>query len=186
MSMMIDAIGSFGAFLFATACVPMAWETFKLGKSVGTPAVTVWTFVGATASFGVYLGAKVGWTQIPTLLVYVEFICWTLALWYHYFPRPDYLPCCDHRDDVQDCTRDSWHDGPCNGYPRVVCRANIEKKMTGYFRVDECIREPGHEGPCNGYPSLDCLVWCETEKKAIPLRDHPKVSAEEIFRQTSD
>lgn len=84
---LIDFIGAAGAVLFATACFPMAWKTVKIGKSIGTPAATVWTFVGATFSFGVYLGAKVGWYEVPTILIYSEFLCWSTALWYHYFPR---------------------------------------------------------------------------------------------------
>lgn len=87
MSLLIDLIGAAGSILFATACVPVAWATWRLGRSVGTPVSTVWTFVLATLLFTIYLAAKVGVTQIPTVLLFIEFVCWGVALKFHYFPR---------------------------------------------------------------------------------------------------
>jgi hypothetical protein len=83
----IDVIGSAGALLFAASCGPLAWKTWKAGRSLGTPTDVVWSFCGATFLFTLYLALKVGCIQGPTVISFSELISWLVILWYQYFPR---------------------------------------------------------------------------------------------------
>ncbi len=122
MNWFLYALGTVGAVLFATACVPMAWKTFKLGRDIGTPLSTIWTFVLATLLFGIYLVGTIG-LNVPTGMVVIEFFCWSLALWYHYFPRPDWTKLFEFETV---CTRPNHVESPCNGLPRVDCPGYAE------------------------------------------------------------
>lgn len=130
MNLFWEIIGTVGSILFATACVPMAWKTIRTGGDIGNPISTIWTFVGATLLFGAYLTESLGLT-IPVLMLWLEFACWSTALWYHYFPRRQdeslagliYIA---HNgvcttDLLRECSRETRHDGPCNGLPRPSC-----------------------------------------------------------------
>lgn len=124
---LIDAIGTAGSLMFAASCTPLAWKTWKAGKALGTPRDTVWMFTGATVLFTTYLALKVGALQGPTLISGSEAVAWLVVLWYEYFPRsvPKHP---QQTRDVEDCTREPWHNGPCNGHPRVVCQTNARLK----------------------------------------------------------
>lgn len=110
--------------LYATACVPMAWKTWRAGKDIGNPLVTMWTFFIANLLFTAYgIGSFGG--EWPFTLLLVEVICWGVALFYHYWPRVVPVRSTDASGgmalSLHLCTRPSPHEGPCNGLPRHEC-----------------------------------------------------------------
>lgn len=116
MNTILQAIGTVGGILFATACVPMAWKAFREGNSFCTPASTIWTFIFANLLFGTYLFGTVG-PQLPAFLSIVELVSWGIVAWYYKFPRMKTKSMLR----LGYCTRDDGHDGPCNGWPRSMC-----------------------------------------------------------------
>ncbi len=118
---LIEVAGSLGGFLFATACIPMAVKTIRAGRDIGNPISTIWTFVGATLLFSIYLIAKTGIDNAPSIFLVTEFVCWSIAAWYHYFPRFDWDHIVPKHTHIGFCTRDDGHEGPCNGWARHTC-----------------------------------------------------------------
>lgn len=131
----IDAAGALGGFLFSTACIPMAMKTWRLGRGIGTPRSTIWTFIGATLLTSIYLVGKVGQWQPATLFLESEVASWCVVAWFEYFPRkPRHDPtryAFDPRD-MEFCTRPAHESGPCNGYPRRDCPMTIEVRKRFY------------------------------------------------------
>lgn len=141
MNWLLNAIGSIGFILFATACVPMAWKTMRSGEAVVKDRSTIWTFVAATGLVTIYLFGLAGF-NFPTFLSLVEVICWGIVARYSYFPRLS-----GRTINVGYCTRDEGHEGPCNGWPRHTCAGFVGfERGPGYrnFNLDGSIRDQGH------------------------------------------
>jgi len=83
---MFELIGLLGGALFAVGCMPVAWQSIKTGKSVGTPLTTMWLLAISLTLYSVYLFGTFG-AHLPFWFMIVELVCWSVALWYHYFPR---------------------------------------------------------------------------------------------------
>ena len=83
---MFELIGLLGGALFAVGCMPVAWQSIKTGKSVGTPLTTMWLLAVSLMLYSIYLFGTFG-AHLPFWFMIVELICWSIALWYHYFPR---------------------------------------------------------------------------------------------------
>jgi hypothetical protein len=128
---LLNIIGAIGSFLFAAACIPMAASTVYQGDAVVKDRATIWIFVFATLFFGVYLVGKTG-INIPSLTIFVEWVCWMIVAKYSYFPdyerqaelvlaaSPSFFQKGD--PNAQFCTRRGPHEGPCNGLERSSCR----------------------------------------------------------------
>src|ERR1051326_5392561 len=86
MSLALDILGFAGNVGYASACVPMAWDTWRKGSDIGNSALTILTFTIANYCFATYLFGTFG-VRWPYFLLVLEAICWSIALWYHYFPR---------------------------------------------------------------------------------------------------
>ena len=83
---MIEWLGIIGGGMFAAGCVPIAFNTVRAGKDLGTPLSTQWLLFLACVLFGVYLFGEFG-PELPFFFLAIEVACWGAVLWYHYFPR---------------------------------------------------------------------------------------------------
>jgi len=83
---MFELIGLLGGALFAVGCMPVAWKAIRTGKSVGTPLSTMWLLAVSLTLYSIYLFGSFG-AHLPFWFMIVELVCWSIALWYHYFPR---------------------------------------------------------------------------------------------------
>lgn len=115
-NLLFEIAGTVGSICFVAACIPMAWKTFRLGHDIGNPISTIWTFVVATFATSLYLYGIDG-LRPPADLTMVEFVCWSLAAWYHYFPRMRTKGFWR----VGYCSRPYGHQGVCNGWKRDDC-----------------------------------------------------------------
>jgi len=85
--MITKLLGVLGGFCFGYCGVPAAYQTFKAGKSVGTPVSIAWMiFLGAIFMYS-YLFLNYGFDLILTINYLVEALSWGLIVYYHYFPR---------------------------------------------------------------------------------------------------
>src|SRR5262245_38725937 len=82
----IEWIGFIGGTLFAAACIPMAFYTWRAGRDLGTPLPTQWLLFIACLLYAIYLYGAFG-PHLPFAFLLIEVICWGIALWFHYRPR---------------------------------------------------------------------------------------------------
>ena len=162
MSLIVDAIGTIGALMFAASCIPLAWKTCRAGKSLGTPRQTVWMFCGATVIFTLYLALKVGLLQGSTLISGSEAVAWLIVLFYEYFPNDLFIPIEMYKvaDDIVSVNR-MWRDG--DQIPIAWGKPHPTYAVWG-----DCVRPHHEEGPCNGYPRRDCPMTDEVRKHFYP------------------
>lgn len=83
----IEIIGLLGGICFAICGVPVAYQTYKAGRSVGTPMTIAWFILAGTALMYTYLLATYGFDWIIAFSYWTEFLSWALIVWYHYCPR---------------------------------------------------------------------------------------------------
>ena len=83
---MIENIGFLGAFLLAACGVPLAWESYKTGKSnINTPFLWTW-FIGEIVTLA-YIMLKHG-LDLPLIANYSgNILLISVVLRYKYFPR---------------------------------------------------------------------------------------------------
>lgn len=85
---MFQWLGLIGGALFAAGCIPMAVRTWLAGRDIGTPLETQWLLFLACIFYTVFLFGEFGPGYAAFWFLAIEVVCWGVALWYHYFPRP--------------------------------------------------------------------------------------------------
>jgi hypothetical protein len=86
-SVVLNGLGLIGNVAFGIACVPTAYKTVKVGKSIGTPVSLAWTLATACTCFYIYMVGTYGWNPMVWCVGLIETICYIIVLKYHYFPR---------------------------------------------------------------------------------------------------
>lgn len=81
---MLCLIGLLGGFCFAYCGVPVAYQTVKTGRSLGTPISIAWMISLGCVFLYSYLTIKNGFDLILTLNYSVEFISWMIIVLYYY------------------------------------------------------------------------------------------------------
>ena len=84
--MIFELIGLVGGAIFAVGCVPMAYKTWRAGRSLGTPLETQWLLFWGCVLYSIYLFGAFG-MQLPFWFLVIEVVSWGVALVYYYFPR---------------------------------------------------------------------------------------------------
>lgn len=77
-------IGAAAGFCFAYCGVPIAWKTYRAGKSLGTPVVTAIGICLGTLLAWFYLFFTYGLDVLLTINYTVEFLSWFIVIIYHY------------------------------------------------------------------------------------------------------
>lgn len=84
---MIRLLGILGGICFALAGLPAAYQSFKAGKSVGTPVTIAWLTMLGTIFMYLYLLASYGFDPILTVNYTTGAVSWGIIVYYHYFPK---------------------------------------------------------------------------------------------------
>lgn len=82
----MKALDLLGSVLFSVACIPSAWTTVRTGRNSGTPLSTVWLLTVALGFYTAWSFLTFGF-HFPFLSGVLEFVCWSIVLFYCYFPR---------------------------------------------------------------------------------------------------
>lgn len=77
--------GLIGNLGFGFSAITLAWATYKTGRAA-TPKHTSWLFWSACVAFTISLIGQYGFNWLFSVLI-VETICWSIVLWYTYWPR---------------------------------------------------------------------------------------------------
>lgn len=105
MGLLLNLFGLLGNVCFGSACVPTAYNTWKAGKSVGTPASLAWMLAVGCIGAYVYFVGTYGWNSLVVPLGVVETGSWLTVLRYQYFPTANRFT---YDPEVEDWTyRDS-------------------------------------------------------------------------------
>lgn len=82
----IEILGFIGGVLFACACIPMAWKSFKQKHSRDVPVFSMWLFLFACIFYFGWLFVEFGF-HISFMIGVIETICWLIVIRYKYFPH---------------------------------------------------------------------------------------------------
>jgi hypothetical protein len=136
---MLELIGIIGGFLFAAGCVPMAYRTWHAGKDIGTPLETQWLLFLACIFYSIFLFGTFGASYIAFWFLAVEVVCWGVALWYHYFPRPlRWCGLCGPRRCYWPFSC-GWSEAVTMGRRQEMCKhENTPNSSHGYAFCDDC------------------------------------------------
>lgn len=87
MHFLLKLLGIAGNLLFAYACLPTAWVTWRAGRSIGTPiglSINIWA---ACVTFYAYTVGTYGFDPMIWVCGGVEIAAYSVVIFYHYFPR---------------------------------------------------------------------------------------------------
>jgi hypothetical protein len=87
MTALIKLLGLLGGSFFTYCGIPVAWATFRAGRSIGTPIVLGWCIPAGVICTYAYIILTYGFDTVITVNDSIEFMSWTTILFYHYFPK---------------------------------------------------------------------------------------------------
>lgn len=96
MHFLLQLLGLAGTLAFVWGCVPTAWQTWRAGKSIGTPVGLAWNILIACLLFYSYTLITFGFNWIIGGCSFIEVAAYAVVLWYHYFPQPAPVKDCIH------------------------------------------------------------------------------------------